>query len=210
MNYNDLGKYKGTHAMFGASQYSWINYPDPKMIIEKYKSKKAADFGTKIHEIAAKLITLCKKLPKSYPAIRLLLIYALGYDTELITDIVMDTLRMYVNDAIGFGMDAEQLVFYSEYFYGTADAISMSETKSLLRIHDLKTGKTPARLEQLLIYAAYYCLQHDKDPRDLFFELRIYQQGDVIIGRPTAAELTLLMNKIITFNKVIQEYESER
>ena len=46
---------------------------------------------------------------------------------------------MYVNDAIGFKMTPEQILYYSDNCFGTADAILFRN--NFLRIHDLKTGK---------------------------------------------------------------------
>ena len=42
------------------------------------------------------------------------------------------------------------VLYYSENCFGTADVISFND--DLLRIHDLKTGAVPARMEQLFIY----------------------------------------------------------
>ena len=87
------------------------------------------------------------------------------------------TLYAYVNDAIGYRMDTEVVLFYSDRFFGTADAISFNN--GYLRIHDLKTGVVPAHIEQLEIYAAFFCLEHGFDPHELKFELRIYQSNDI-------------------------------
>lgn len=62
------------------------------------------------------------------------------------------TLNMYVNDAISFRMVPEQILFYSENCFGTADTIVFRN--GTLRIHDLKTGVVPAHMEQCLKYAA--------------------------------------------------------
>ena len=83
------------------------------------------------------------------------------------------TLNMYVNDAIGFKMTPEQILYYSDNCFGTADAILFRN--NFLRIHDLKTGKIPAHMEQLEIYAALFCLEYKVKPADIEMELRIYQ-----------------------------------
>lgn len=67
------------------------------------------------------------------------------------------TLNAYVNDAIGYKMIPEQILFYSDNCFGTADAIVFRN--GLLRIHDLKTGVIPAHMEQLEVYAALFCLE---------------------------------------------------
>ena len=57
--------------------------------------------------------------------------------------------QAYVNDAIKYDMTPEVPLYFSEFCFGTADAISFKD--SLLRIHDLKTGKSQPHMEQLLI-----------------------------------------------------------
>jgi hypothetical protein len=110
---------------------------------------------------------------------------------------------MYVNDAIGYRMTAEQVLFYSENCFGTADSISFKN--DLLRIHDLKTGVTPAHMEQLEIYAALFCLEYKVKPEEITIELRIYQNDDVSIYNPEASEIRMIMEKIVTFDAIITE-----
>lgn len=140
--------------------------------------------GTALHELAAKLIELGQKLPKS-----------------------KKTLNMYVNDAIGFKMKPEQVLYYSNNCFGTADAISFRN--NILRIHDLKTGFTPAHMEQLLIYAALFCLEYKVKPSEIQFELRIYQNDEIAIMNPTAEDIVPIIDKIITFDKVIEKIKRE-
>lgn len=116
---------------------------------------------------------------------------------------------MYVNDAIGFNMTPEQPLIYSENCYGTADAICFNENKSRLRIHDLKTGKTPASMNQLLIYASLFCLEYDFKPGEIETILRIYQNDEVKEMIATASDLTPVMNKIITADKIISKLKME-
>jgi len=114
---------------------------------------------------------------------------------------------MYVNDAIGFQMQPEQVLYFSPNFFGTADAIHYDEHKKFLRIHDLKTGETPASLKQLEIYAALFCLEYGIKPGDIGIELRIYQNDDVLIGNPTAENILPIMDKIVIFDRLINDYE---
>ena len=67
------------------------------------------------------------------------------------------TLNRYVNDCIGWGMTPEQILYYSDNAFGTADAISFRNM--ILRISDLETGETPASEKQLEVYAAFFCLE---------------------------------------------------
>ena len=110
-------------------------------------------------------------------------------------DFLFPNVRHYVNDAIMMDMRTEVLLVYSDLSYGTADAISCAN--NFLRIHDLKTGKSPVHMDQLLIYAAYYCLDQNIKPRDLGgIELRIYQASDIIHYEPQKEEIevTLVAN----------------
>ena len=189
MKFNKHTIFEGCHAFLGASKYHWINYSDEKLI-DVYLKYKATLRGTKLHELASTLIELGEKLPKS-----------------------KKTLNMYVNDAIGFKMTPEQVLFYSENCFGTADAISFrreSKTgRDTLRIHDLKTGVTPAHMEQLLIYAALFCLEYRVKPSDIDIELRIYQSDEIEIMNPTAEDIVPVMDKIITADKIINRIREE-
>mgnify|MGYP002541746111 CR=1 FL=1 len=138
MNFNKHSNLEGQHAFLGASKYHWINYSEDK-VAEAYSKFLATQKGTVLHAFAAQCISLGQKLPKS-----------------------QKTLNMYVNDAIGFKMTPEQVLYYSDNCFGTADAILFRN--GLLRIHDLKTGQIPAHMEQLEIYAALFCLEYKVKP----------------------------------------------
>ena len=103
-------------------------------------------------------------------------------------------------------MQTEVVLYYSERFYGTADAISFRD--NFLRIHDLKTGKGPVHKEQLLVYVALFCLEYRFRPDQLAgIECRIYQNDDVDIFNPTAEDIVPIMDKIKQLDKVLQEYD---
>lgn len=179
MNFNKHSSFEGQHAFLGASKYHWINYSEEK-VAESYSKYLAIQKGTVLHEFAAQCIKLGQKLPKS-----------------------QKTLNMYVNDAIGFKMVPEQILWYSENCFGTADAIAFRN--KVLRIHDLKTGFVPAHMEQLKIYAALFCLEYDVKPANIEMELRIYQSNEILYHNPTAEEIVPIMDKIITFDKIINQ-----
>lgn len=179
MNFNNHLNLEGQHAFLGASKYHWINYSEDK-VVESYNNFLATLKGTALHEFAAQCIRLGQKLPKS-----------------------KKTLNNYVNDAIGYRMIPEQVLYYSENCFGTADAICFRNR--LLRIHDLKTGMIPAHMEQLVIYAALFCLEYKFKPSDIDIELRIYQHDEVLCYDPTAEEIIPIMDKIITFDKAINK-----
>ena len=183
MRFNSHTNLEGFHAPFSPSQSSWLRYDDNK-IIEVYTNKKASEMGTKIHEWAKKTIDLGIKQPRS-----------------------KKTIYAYVNDAIGFKMDTEVVLYYSDRFFGTADSISFRNNE--LRIHDLKTGKIPAHMEQLEIYAALFCLEYKIKPADIDIELRIYQSDDIMIFNPTVEDIVPIMDKIITSDKIISKIKTE-
>ena len=114
---------------------------------------------------------------------------------------------MYVNDAIGYQMTPEQPLYFSENCFGTADAISFKN--NLLRIHDLKTGDTPAHIEQLMVYEALFCLEYEMDPERIDSELRIYQLDDVLIENPDPKDISFIMDKIIYFDKCLNKLKEE-
>ena len=174
---------EGLHAPFSPSQSSWLRYDDDQAL-EVYSNKKASEMGTILHKWAKDTIDLGIKQPRS-----------------------KKTIYAYVNDAIGFKMDTEVVLFYSERFFGTADAISFRD--GMLRIHDLKTGKRPAHMEQLMIYAALFCLEYKVKPSEISMELRIYQNDQVIFANPTHEEITQIMNKIIHLKKLLDQVDYE-
>jgi hypothetical protein len=100
-------------------------------------------------------------------------------------------------------MDPEVVLYYSDNCFGTADAISFD--KKLLRIHDFKSGIIPAHMEQLEIYAALFCLEYDVAPGDIQIELRIYQNDEIFIEMPSAEVILPIMDKIISFDKIINQ-----
>ena len=104
-------------------------------------------------------------------------------------------------------MDTEVVLFYSERFFGTADAISFRD--GVLRIHDLKTGKIPAHIEQLEVYAALFCLEYKVKPGDIDMELRIYQNDEILYHNPTAEDIIQIMDKIVHLNKLLEKLDEE-
>ena len=116
-------------------------------------------------------------------------------------------LEMYVNDAIGYKMTPEQILYYSPNCFGTADAISFRG--DILRIHDLKTGESPTHMEQLMIYAALFCLEYNYKPNEIQMELRIYQNDGIICHQPTIEDIFPIMDRIITFDKIINSIKEE-
>lgn len=174
---------KDAHALFGASNYHWINYPIEKMV-EIYSSSNAKKVGVELHEIAAGLIK-----------------------HKIMQPNVQKTFNMYVNDSIMLAMKPEQQLYFSDFFFGTADAIGIME--GVLHIHDLKTGKTPAKMDQLMIYAAFFLLQYQLIPADFKdIELRIYQSDEIKEYHPSDDELIHLMDKIVVANDILEQVKA--
>lgn len=185
MKWNDHFKLPSDHAFLGASMHAWLN-DDPAKLKNRYLRWLAKERGTRLHDLAARLIKEGIELPQT-----------------------TKTFDQYVNDAIGFRMRPEQKLYYSDNCFGTADAIAFDEKTKFLRIHDLKTGEIPAKMEQLYIYAALFCLEYHKKPGDLGFELRIYQNNGIDIANPNAEIILPIMDKIISFDKLINNIKGE-
>ena len=186
MKFNDHKKLEGAHAVFSPSQSSWLRYNDDKAI-EVFLNKKASEIGTRLHQWAKDTIDLRIKQPRSNK-----------------------TLYAYVNDAIGFKMDTEVVLYYSDRFFGTADAISFRN--GVLRIHDLKTGKSGKiedHIEQLEIYAALFCLEYKMKPGEIQMELRVYKNDEVLVHNPTAEDILPIMDKIVHLNKLLERMDEE-
>ena len=60
-----------------------------------------------------------------------------------------------------------------------------------------------------MIYAALFCLEYDVKPSEIKMELRIYQNDEVLIHNPTAEDIVPIMDKIITFDKVIRNIKEQ-
>lgn len=174
---------EGLHAPFGASQSAWLRYDDEK-ILAAYNNMKAKEMGTRLHAWAKETIDLGIKQPRS-----------------------KKTIYAYVNDAIGYKMDTEVVLFYSPRFFGTADSICFRN--GTLRIHDLKTGVTKVHMEQLMIYAALFCLEYKIKPSDIEMELRIYQSDEVLYHNPTAESISSIMDRIVYLDKMLERLDCE-
>lgn len=183
MNFNKYSHLAGRHAFLSASNYHWVNYDEEKLDRVFFK-QMAAIRGTELHALAHQLIRLSVKLPGN-----------------------QKTLNRYVNDAIGFRMTPEQILYYSDNAFGTADCICFRN--NTLRIHDLKTGSNEASMTQLKVYAAFFCLEYRFTPLEIAIELRIYQNDDVKVEQPDPDEIFHIMDRIKTFDKRIEELKQE-
>ena len=177
MDFNIHSHLSNKHSFLSASKYHWVNYDDDKLV-ESYRRRDAAVRGTKLHNFGETCIKLNQPLPNK-PL----------------------TLNMYVNDAIGYRMYPELVLYYSDNCFGTADAISFRD--GLLRIHDLKTGYIEASPHQLEVYTAMFCLEYKQKPRSLAIELRVYQNDAITVWEPKTAVIKELMERIVRFDRMI-------
>jgi hypothetical protein len=183
VNFTSHSHLVGKHAFLSPSNYHWVNYDEDKLD-RVFFTNMAAQRGTELHALAHNLIRLGVKLP----------------DTS-------STLNQYVNDAIGYRMTPEQMLYYSDNCYGTADSICFRNNK--LRIHDLKTGINPASEKQLEVYAALFCLEYKIKPFEFDTELRLYQNDDVQVFVPDVDAIFHIMDRIMTFSKRIDYLRME-
>lgn len=217
MNYNKHLELGDKHAFLGASNHSWMN-KDRDALLMSYSRQYIKTIGTALHDIARKHIKNGFKLTKgSKKEVMLSLIEdyhipGIAIDMAIDYDFVYDNLINYVNDAIGYRMVPEQKLYYSDNAFGTADAITTLDATfkhKLLRIHDLKTGTTPAHIDQLLIYAAFFCLEYNTKPSEIQFELRIYQGCEIIGCKPEVDDILPIMDKIKTDDKILNDIKEE-
>lgn len=183
MNFNPHSAIEGKHAFLSPSTYHWINYDDQKLDA-RWTLARAAARGTSLHALAHQAIRLGVKLSTANK-----------------------TLSMYVTDAIGYKMNCEQPLYYSDNCFGTPDTISFR--RNTLRIHDLKTGLVLTSVKQLEVYAALFCLEYEMSPFEINIELRIYQNDDVRTYIPDPDDIVHIMQKIILFDRRIELLKEE-
>lgn len=183
MNFNEHWNLEGKHAFLSPSNPYWLNYDREKLILV-YNNMKAKERGTKLHAFAADAIKYGVKLSHS-----------------------RRTLNRYVNDAIGFGLNPERILYYSDNCFGTADAIDFNN--GLLRIHDLKTGVHPASFKQLEVYAALFCLEYGVDPSQIDICLRIYQNDEILETVPEQELIQERIEKIVDSDRILSEEQGD-
>lgn len=197
----------GKHAILAPSQPHWLRYNE-EQLFQKYVSGYAQSIGTSLHELAETLISNSLRLKKSDKLTVLSHLIHDGIPKDIIDlERLYSNFMAYVNDAIGFKLTPEQVLYYSDFCFGTADAISFRN--SFLRIHDYKSGTIPAKMEQLLVYAALFCLEYKVKPGEIETELRIYQNDEILFHNPTADEILPVMDSIIRSSKMLEKMNEE-
>jgi hypothetical protein len=182
MHFNKHLNLRGEHAFLSPSSYHWINYT-PERLVDRWVASQAMAYGTAQHDYAQREI-----------------------EAGRLSNLV-GTIGLYINDAIKYRMTTEQILFYSENCFGTADAISFRY--NTLRIHDLKTGVYPGSVHQLEVYAALFCLEYDKNPFEIKFELRIYQDNEVVMFDVDPEDIVFIMDKIREFDRILSHRRLE-
>lgn len=182
MRFNRHSELEDKHATLGASRYHWIRY-DMEKLERTYENLRKSQEGVELHELAKMLILKKIKLERNNL-----------------------TLNSYVNDAIGYRMSPEVVLYVSDNAFGTADAISFDG--NTLRIHDLKTGILKAHPEQLDIYAAYFCIEYRKNPYDLEIKLRIYKNDEILEFDGDPKEIQRIMKQTHEFSRRIDQMKA--
>lgn len=183
MNFNKHYQLEGQHAFLSASTYHWIRYDELKLK-NRWRTAQEARRGVELHEYAATAIRLKRKQPHN-----------------------KDTVNQYINDAIGFRMSPEVVLYYSPNCFGTADAIGFRNNK--LRIFDLKNGVSKVSIDQLLVYAALFCLEYGVSPFEIEFDLRIYQSNDIQFYTIDPGDIRQIMDIIIRSDDIINNLKVE-
>lgn len=177
MNWETGLKVKGAHSFLSPSSPHWVNYDSDKLA-QAYENHRKAVLGTRIHALADEHIKLKIRMPNTTAS-----------------------LNAFVNDAIGFKMESELLLYYSDNAFGTVDAISFHD--NVLRVHDLKTGTAPGKKTQLEVYAALFCLQYKYKPENIEICPRIYQYDEIAQWTPDPKYVFEIMQVIKRHNKQI-------
>lgn len=185
MDFNRHFNLTGKHAKLAPSQGAWLRY-DFDHMLKRLRTMAAAQRGSDMHALACEAIRLRVKFQGR------------------------TTIAAYVNDAIGYKMTPEQVLYATEHCFGTADAIGLTHDKKLdrwvLRIFDLKTGESPVKVDQLVIYAAIFCIEYGFKPFDLLYDLRIYQMNQIIsYDEVTPEDVAMAMDKIHSLSRFIDE-----
>lgn len=179
MEWHKHSALEGKHAFLSPSGWHWINYDDVKLKTTWINMQKKEE-GTLLHITASLLINQHIKLPP-----------------------IAKAFNQFVNDALGFDMQSEQVLYYSDNCFGTADAIKYVEEDKVLMIHDLKTGNGRVSPNQLYIYAAIFCLEYGIKPAKHQFVCRIYQGNGYDEFLPEPSFVKELMDKIVSSDAIL-------
>lgn len=212
MIWNEHSELRGKHAVFAPSNPSFLNYSlsaeGEDVIFQRYSSQFSSQIGTIVHDFAEERIQYNQKLHKTNKSDLLIRLLKAGIPPIVIDlDYIYGNLIPYVNDAISFRMDPEVVLKYSDDCFGTTDAICYRDKE--LIIHDLKTGKMPVHMDQLLVYAALFFLEYKASPDTTSTILRIYQASDILEDRPEPVRIRAAMDQIVELDKKVKKWKAE-
>jgi hypothetical protein len=187
MRFNRHSAIEGKHSFLAPSSPAWLRYDDQKLE-RRFVEHLAHLRGVEEHAFAASAIKLGHRMEEA-----------------------PKTINMYVNDCIGWRMKPEVQLYWSDFCFGQADAIGFVESQLKLRVSDLKTGKTPANMDQLVSYAALFCLEYEyPKPWELDIELRIYQSNKIKLHVPDGDEVFRAMDRILTGTRLLEQIRAEQ
>ena len=201
-------EWEGKHSFLSPSSHRLDKDLNEEDFLRMLRSDYAAAIGTALHEKA------CFRINNK------LRVRDKTHASDMIVDKLVDakipraiiepgefaeTFMAYVNDCIGYDMYAEVPVGVSDDAFGTVDALIFDYKTKLLRIFDLKTGRIPSRPEQLIEYAAYFCIEYKLKPGEIKTELRIYQSGEITTIEPTAPDILPFMSRIKRGDKIMKK-----
>lgn len=210
--YNHPEVKEGAHAIISPSRHILKQGYTTEQFDNYIRSTYSTVIGTSIHELASELIKARIRVGNK-EAVKMidLKLYNDGIPRSVYdANNYIPTFVPFVKDAIGFDMQSEQVLKYSDFAFGTADAIKFSNSKGELRIHDLKTGKIPANIDQLVSYAALFFLEYHLKPGDVKTTCCIYQNGEIVTALPQASDILPIMDQIRTLNDYYErKYRNE-
>lgn len=210
---------KNTHALFSASQHSWLNYDDDQ-IRARCVNANRAKLGTLLHDFCHKQIVASDKIRSVSETIGRFKTFVINLYWNEKDDCITDegikmmtaikfvpkemylSVMMFINDSIGFHMVSEKELKYSDVLYGTTDAISFNNGE--LRVHDLKTGLKPIEdPTQLLIYCALFCLDYKVSPEQCKrIIVCVYQNGEIKSCEVSVEQLNKTIERMKHVNEV--------
>lgn len=207
MEWNRHPELANKHTFLSPSKYAFLRKSDEELI-NSYYGSFATEVGTATHAFAADCIKLQHTLDEDdWRHLEFELLRKRFPKGSFDIGFIFPTVHQYVNDSIARNMDPEIGLMYSNLCGGTADAIAFRRKK--LFIHDLKTGTTPAKIDQLMGYAALFFLEYGYKPESTHTELRIYQAGDIFVCEPKPDEVREVMDAIVHADLVVQNLKEE-
>lgn len=66
-----------------------------------------------------------------------------------------------------------------------------------------------SELNELLVYAALFCLEYKIKPGEIDVELRIYQNDEILHHEPTAEDILPVMDAIVQNSRILERIHEE-